>query len=256
MRTSWNDDEDDALQGLPLDAQVLYLRALRRRMDYKTGLVGNLLGVNGISWRILADDLFVEPHQGISGGKPDESKVRRLMKWLFLRGLVVDKGTGRNLIFFLAKASVDDSDQNKADRKPTGSRQGLADTENPIKVNGVHHDPDRKPTGGEVPKADTIPESDIPEETPPTPSRGVRAKKPRSAFVKPSPDEVQAYCDERGNGISGQVFCDSNDAKGWVVGKTQTPMQDWRAAVRTWEAMRKAKAPAEQPQQTAKAGWK
>lgn len=252
MRTSWNDEEDAALQGLPLDAQVLYLRALRRRMDYRTGMVGNLPGVNGISWRILADDLFVEPHQGISGGKPDESKVRRLMKWLVTRGLVVDQGTGRNLIFFLAKASVDESEQKKADRKPTGSRQGLADMENVIQINGFDYEADRKPTGGCVRKADTIPESGIREETPPTPSRGTRdqkPRKPRSAFVKPTPAEVQAYCDERQNGISGQVFCDSNDAKGWVVGKNQTPMQDWRAAVRTWEASRKERAQAAQPQQ-------
>jgi hypothetical protein len=52
-------------------------------------------------------------------------------------------------------------------------------------------------------------------------------------FVKPTPDEVQAYCDDRGNGINGQSFCDFYESKGWKVGSS--PMKDWRAAVRTWE---------------------
>ena len=56
-------------------------------------------------------------------------------------------------------------------------------------------------------------------------------------FVKPTPAEVQAYCDERNNGISGQAFCDFYESKGWVVGKS--PMKDWKGAVRTWENKRK-----------------
>lgn len=52
-------------------------------------------------------------------------------------------------------------------------------------------------------------------------------------FVKPTPDEVQAYCDERGNGYSGQHFCDYYESKGWKIGNS--PMKDWKAAVRTWE---------------------
>ena len=60
-------------------------------------------------------------------------------------------------------------------------------------------------------------------------------KKPASEkrFVKPTPEEVQAYCDERGNGYSGQAFCDFYESKGWKIGTSS--MKDWRAAVRTWE---------------------
>lgn len=53
------------------------------------------------------------------------------------------------------------------------------------------------------------------------------------AFVRPTVTEVAAYCAERGNGIDPQLFVDSYEAKGWLVGKT--PMRDWKAAVRTWE---------------------
>ena len=69
----------------------------------------------------------------------------------------------------------------------------------------------------------------------------------RKRFVIPTPEEVQAYCDERKNGILGQQFCDFYSAKGWKIGKE--PMKDWKAAVRTWEMRRKDSTPSvAQPQ--------
>jgi len=52
-------------------------------------------------------------------------------------------------------------------------------------------------------------------------------------FVPPTASEVQAYCLERGNSVDAQHFVDWYTMKGWIVGKDQ--MQDWKAAVRTWE---------------------
>ena len=63
----------------------------------------------------------------------------------------------------------------------------------------------------------------------------------RKRFVIPTPEEVQAYCDERKNGILGQQFCDFYSSKGWKIGKE--PMKDWKAAVRTWEMRRKDQSP-------------
>ena len=63
----------------------------------------------------------------------------------------------------------------------------------------------------------------------------------RKRFIIPTPEEVQAYCDERKNGILGQQFCDFYSAKGWKIGKE--PMKDWKAAVRTWEMRRKDQSP-------------
>lgn len=52
-------------------------------------------------------------------------------------------------------------------------------------------------------------------------------------FAHPSPDEVQAYLDEKGiKTISGEAFCDFYESKGWMVGKNH--MKSWKAAVRTW----------------------
>ena len=53
-------------------------------------------------------------------------------------------------------------------------------------------------------------------------------------FTPPTAEEVQAYCNERNNGVDGQHFVDYYEARGWKIGGKQ-PMKDWKAAVRTWE---------------------
>ena len=53
-------------------------------------------------------------------------------------------------------------------------------------------------------------------------------------FVKPTVDEVRAYCEERKNGINPQRFINYYEANGWVQGKGK-PIKDWKAAVRNWE---------------------
>lgn len=52
-------------------------------------------------------------------------------------------------------------------------------------------------------------------------------------FRPPTVQEVAAYCEERGNGISAERFIDHYSANGWKVGKNS--MKDWKAAVRNWE---------------------
>lgn len=61
-------------------------------------------------------------------------------------------------------------------------------------------------------------------------------KNTQGRFAPPSVSEVDSYCLERGNGISGQEFVDFYQSKGWMVGKNK--MKDWKAAVRTWERKR------------------
>lgn len=56
-------------------------------------------------------------------------------------------------------------------------------------------------------------------------------------FSKPTMQEISVYCQERKNNIDPQQFFDFYESKGWKVGST--PMKDWQAAVRTWEAKRK-----------------
>ena len=60
----------------------------------------------------------------------------------------------------------------------------------------------------------------------------------RARFQPPDVEAVRAYCQERGNGIDAQSFCDYYAARGWMAGKSK--MRDWRAAVRTWESRNRA----------------
>jgi len=59
-------------------------------------------------------------------------------------------------------------------------------------------------------------------------------KQKRTTFQKPTIEEIQAYCYERNNGISGQDFFDFYEARGWKLTKG-VAMVDWKAAVHTWE---------------------
>ena len=58
-------------------------------------------------------------------------------------------------------------------------------------------------------------------------------------FIPPTVDEVQAYCEERKNGVDARCFVDFYESKIWVVGKAK--MNNWKAAVRTWERNRRDK---------------
>jgi len=62
-------------------------------------------------------------------------------------------------------------------------------------------------------------------------------------FNKPTVEEVEVYCREKGYHIDAAYFVDYYASKGWLVGKT--PMKDWKAAVRTWvKNNQRATAPA------------
>ena len=52
-------------------------------------------------------------------------------------------------------------------------------------------------------------------------------------FVKPSVEDIKAYCQERNNMVNPEAFIDFYESKGWKVGNQ--PMKDWKAAVRNWE---------------------
>lgn len=52
-------------------------------------------------------------------------------------------------------------------------------------------------------------------------------------FIKPTLEEIKAYCLERKNNIDAQFFYDYYESNGWKVGKNS--MKDWKATVRNWE---------------------
>ena len=75
----------------------------------------------------------------------------------------------------------------------------------------------------------------------------ISKEKPVKRFIKPSVEEVAAYCRERNNGVDAQYFWDFYESKGWYVGRS--PMRDWRCAVRTWEKNNRTSGSGQKP------GW-
>ncbi len=73
-----------------------------------------------------------------------------------------------------------------------------------------------------------------------------------SKFVKPTLQEVKAYCIERGNDVDPERFINHYESNGWMVGRNK--MKDWRAAVRNWERNRASKS-AGQVQQEGRLDW-
>lgn len=67
----------------------------------------------------------------------------------------------------------------------------------------------------------------------------------KSRFTPPSLEDVQTYCQERGNSVDPQRFLDHYTASGWMRGKTS--IKDWKACVRTWERQTAGESPAEEP---------
>lgn len=126
--TSFGSHEDDLLHGLPEQAQLLYLRGLRRYMDYATAIVGG--SARRISLLMFCELIEVFPHQGMKGVRPDKSKVRRLLGWLERVGLIerIEDKDGY-LVYFLPLAKNDvyidapSSVQNKPDAKQTQRRR-------------------------------------------------------------------------------------------------------------------------------------
>lgn len=61
----------------------------------------------------------------------------------------------------------------------------------------------------------------------------VSSKPKAKRFIKPTVEDVKAYCQERNNNVNAEKFIDYYESNGWKVGKN--PMKDWKAAVRSWE---------------------
>ena len=115
-RTSWNGAEDEALDYLRWDVQVLYLRVLRARMDYRTGIVGLS---RRISRRAIQE--WLEVRTGVGGS--DEAKaptadgVRWMLGRLMRAGLIERvEGYERTLVFRLPLADRDQSVSGKYTR--------------------------------------------------------------------------------------------------------------------------------------------
>ncbi len=69
-------------------------------------------------------------------------------------------------------------------------------------------------------------------------------KRAPTVFLKPTIEEVAAYCRERRNRVDPRLWYDHYEANGWRVGRN--PMKNWKASVRTWEAQH-GRVPSSEP---------
>ena len=134
----------------------------------------------------------------------------------------------------VTKNPIGDNDEN-----PIGdtSKNPIGDNdENPIETPNEKENENVNVNENEKEK-----ENESPSET----KREKQAKEKRKRFSAPSVNEVRDYCRERGNGIDAETFVDFYASKGWKVGNS--PMKDWKSAIRTWEKRESRASPREQP---------
>lgn len=56
-----------------------------------------------------------------------------------------------------------------------------------------------------------------------------------NSIIKPTHEELVAYCKERKNNVNPVEFYNYYESVGWKVGKNKKPMKSWKATIRTWE---------------------
>ena len=105
-----NEAELSALYGLPSAQQLVYLRGIRPYMDVKTGITGSK---RGISLQSIAEQIYIEPHQGIKAETYSRAQVRRALVALERVGRISNYSENLKLILKCELASRIYSDQNK-----------------------------------------------------------------------------------------------------------------------------------------------
>lgn len=110
-----NKDELEAMCGLSHMQQLTYLRGIRPYMDVKTGVVGVK---RRISYQSIAEQLYVEPHQGIKSQSWSRDQVRRAVSGLARAGIIVLQSEGLQLILKCELATLGYFVQKKAAINP------------------------------------------------------------------------------------------------------------------------------------------
>lgn len=71
------------------------------------------------------------------------------------------------------------------------------------------------------------------------PAQEIQPEKPkRKNFVKPTVEEIAAYCKEKNYNVNAQQFFNYYESNGWKIGRNA--MKSWQAAVQNWNTRDKA----------------
>lgn len=146
-----NSEELEALYGLPHAQQLAYLRGIRPYMDVQTGLVGVK---RRISLQSLAEELYIQPHQGVKSEKYSRAQARRALSALERVGLITLQSEDLQLILKCNLATMGYFAQNKVVTNPSQKAVTFC-FDKPIENKGVYDDSSEKPVTAEPPKAVT-----------------------------------------------------------------------------------------------------
>lgn len=71
------------------------------------------------------------------------------------------------------------------------------------------------------------------------PAQEIQPEKPkRKNFVKPTVEEIEAFCKEKKYTVNAQQFFNYYESNGWKIGRNA--MKSWQAAVQNWNTRNKA----------------
>lgn len=146
-----NGDELGLLSGLPHIQQLAYLRGMRPYMDVKSGVVGIK---RRVSYQSIAEQLYVEPHQGIKSQSFSRDQVRRAVSGLVRAGLISIESEGMHLILKCKLAAMDFYVQKKAAINPPYKATTNSHNENLVTTR-VLEDEAAEPATANPSKADT-----------------------------------------------------------------------------------------------------
>lgn len=146
-----NGEELEALYGLPHAQQLAYLRGIRPYMDVKTGIVGIK---RRVSLQSIAEQLYIEPHQGVKGEKYSRAQVRRALSALERVGLISLQSEELQLILKCNLATLGYFAQNKVVTNPSQKAVTFC-SDQPIENKGFYNDSSEKPVTADLSKAVT-----------------------------------------------------------------------------------------------------
>ena len=146
-----NGEELETLYGLPHAQQLVYLRGIRPYMDVKTGIVGIK---RRISLQSIAEQLYIQPHQGVKGEKYSRAQARRALSALERVGLITLQSEELQLILKCNLATLGYFAQNKVVTNPSQKTVTLC-SDQPIENKEFYEGYSEKPVTMAPQKDDT-----------------------------------------------------------------------------------------------------
>ena len=201
--------DSDLFLDMPLSTQALYFHLSMRADD--EGFVNNpkkilrMIGADEDSLRILIAKQFILPF---------DSGIVVIKHWRIHN--YIQKDRFKKTVYTAERAQLVSNENGEYSISDTECIHDVSSLDTQYSIGKVSID--KVSIGEEDGEASASPDS---------------PEKKSNRFVKPTVEQIAAYCQERGNGINAEKFFNYYEAIGWHVGKN--PMKNWKAAVRTWE---------------------